>query len=121
MKLSPQEQEVILQMRKKDDLDTPKLTAVAKTDIYTRRDFDHRVKDWVFTPSEKAMCIEEFANTFTLAIRKGDSFTGFIEEDGTESWYDDVNYGLEQMDVKWAKKYLTNIKPYPKNKIKKKE
>jgi hypothetical protein len=117
MKLSAEEKELILKKRQAKETDKPQKTAVAKTDIWVGDTTSWRLNEWVFTPEEKDQQLEEIIdNLFTLAIKKGESFTCFINEDGEEEWYDDVGYGIECMDAKWAEKYLTNIRPIKKGK-----
>lgn len=116
MKLTEEEKEIILAKRKEEEKLKPKKTAIAKANIYTRKDIDFPVDSWFFNTTEKDDCIKEFADTFELAIEKGDSFSCFLEEDGEESWYDNIGYGFENMSSEWAKKYLENIRPIKKNK-----
>ena len=52
-------------------------------------------------------------NFFELACPAGTKFVCFIDEDG-EAWYDDINYGIENMDADWAAKYLRDIQPIKK-------
>jgi len=114
MKLTEEEKQIILKKREKEDRNKPKKTGVAKTNIYTRIDIDFPIDSWFFNTTEKDDCIKKFADTFELAIKKGNSFSCFIDEDGEESWFDDIGYGFEQMNSEWAAKYLDNIRSIKK-------
>jgi hypothetical protein len=61
---------------------------------------------WLYTAKEKETII---FNSFALVLKKGTRFVCFIDN-GKESWFDDVNYGIEEMDAYWAGKYLENVR-----------
>jgi hypothetical protein len=63
---------------------------------------------WLQTGKKKNLLIEDFISSFALVIPKGTKFVCYIRN-GKELWYDDINYGIENMDSKWAEKYLENI------------
>ena len=61
------------------------------------------------TAADKEELINEFNSQFDVALPQGSKFVCFMNRDGSESWFDDVNYGIEDMDGAWAKKYLEKI------------
>ena len=82
-----------------------------RCDLYTTDNhFDSRYfdDDWIFTSDVKDQYIKEFEAGFELALPKGTKFVCYIE-DGEESWFDDINYGAENLDKAWADKYLEKV------------
>lgn len=71
--------------------------------------FDDLVDDWVYTKKEVDEIKQNFADSFTLILKKGAKFVAFKNDDDTYSWYDDENYGIENRDDAWAKRFLENI------------
>lgn len=111
MKLSEEEKKVILEMRKKKEDDKPKKIGFLKEDLFTisPNEDAHIFSNWILSREEKQKEIDEFINNFQLACPAGTKFVCFID-DGNESWFDDINYGIENMDNDWANKYLKDIK-----------
>lgn len=63
---------------------------------------------WLYTEKTKDKIIKEFIDRFSMVLPKGAKFVCFVI-DGEDQWFDDVNYGVEGMDAKWAEKWLENI------------
>ena len=114
--LSDKEKELILQLRAKEEADKPKKIGFLKEDLYVSHERKYEISNWYFNPDEFAAEIETFKNMFELAVPAGTQFDCFILENGSESWYDNSSYGIENMDAKWARKYLINIKNLSKKK-----
>lgn len=66
---------------------------------------------WLKTEKQKSATIEEFKSRFEKVLEKGAKFVCYMI-DGEESWFDDEGYGVENMDNKWANKYLENIQDW---------
>lgn len=101
----------------------PIKTAVAKHDIYYRQNLE----DIIATQrlSLNSLChrhwfvgkevIGEFLanlqtslSSISPVVPKGAPFVCYLE-DGDELWFDDVNYGIESQDKKWAELHLENV------------
>lgn len=63
---------------------------------------------WLLTKKEKIKLINQFESKFELVLLKGTKFNCYVI-DGKECWFDDVGYGVEMMNSKWAEKNLENI------------
>jgi len=109
MKLSPEEKQIILKIRQKQENLKPKMTATLIEDLFY---LNERIAiDPVFySKSKKENIIENIQYNFQLACKAGAIFDCYIEEDGRQSWYDRV-FGVEAMPEAWAKIHLTNFKP----------
>jgi len=68
-----------------------------------------RDADWLITESEKNNFVDKISELIKIELPKGTPFVCFMEN-GEESWYDDINYGVEGVGSDWAKEHLTNIK-----------
>lgn len=113
MKLTKEEEQIILRYRAEQDGRKPKKEGFLKTDLYTYEygeDWERDTQFWLYTEKELEIARKEFENSFKRVLKKGTRFICFINESGTESWFDDVNYGVEGQDKAWAKLYLTNIR-----------
>lgn len=86
----------------------PKRIAFLKEAIYTFWGDDYGPSDWIFSPSEKDQEIKEFEKRFKLACPAGTKFVCYMRGN-KEEWYDDIKFGIEAMNAKWAKKYLHNF------------
>jgi hypothetical protein len=65
--------------------------------------------DYIVTDSKFHDIISEFIKSVDL-IKKGTKFVKIqFEEEDEGSWYDDTNFGIENMDDDWANKYLEKI------------
>jgi hypothetical protein len=63
---------------------------------------------WLSTTTKRDQLIENFKNAFKMVMDKGTKFECF-KVNGQERWYDSLNYGIMDMDEKWAAEYLENI------------
>lgn len=63
---------------------------------------------WLYSKKTKDEIIKDFASKFALVLKAGTKFVCFLDK-GKETWFDDVNYGVESMSEEWAEKYLVNI------------
>lgn len=112
MKLTAKEKELILQKRKEEDLEKPKFTAKLAHDLYELNLQNLRRLSNKYGYFSKTQ-IDELLNSnpfYTKILSKGTKFIGFLDENGTTSWFDDVNYGIESMGDQWATEHLTDIK-----------
>ena len=121
MKLTKEEKELILQKRKQAESNKPKFTGVLKHDLYWVDECGPEitiditkviVKNGWFLTSEN---LKELTKLFEkrigkyIKIEKGSLFDCYIEN-GKESWYDSVSFGIESEDSDWARKNLEDIK-----------
>lgn len=109
MKLTKEEQQIILDLRKSKEKDKPKLMGFCKEDFYVSNLANLNVP-WLLTKSEKEDIEKNFSNNFKMVVPQNSRFVCFIDELG-EEWYDEI-YGIEGMGGEWARKYLKDIKPY---------
>lgn len=117
MKLSKEEEQLILERRQQDDSDKVKRVGYLNRDLYQydvanacslsfRADSDKLF--WLCDEKQKKKWKKKFNEHFKLVLKKGTQFVCFIWN-GKENWYDNVDYGIECMDDKWALEYLENI------------
>ena len=110
--LTPEEENLILEMRKKkkleEDRNKPKKMGFLKHNIYFYSQ-PHMPETYasMITQSEKDSLIEDYESCFSL-LESGTKCVCFID-DGVELWFDDVNFGIEERDSDWAKENLINI------------
>ena len=102
MKLTKEEEALILQMRVKEEENEVKKIGYAKHDIYANDDEE------IFSEEEMKKAIQEYTDSFHVVISKGDILDCFIIN-GEESWYD-RDYGLSDLPATWAKDNLEKIK-----------
>lgn len=120
MKLTKEEEELIMARRKEDEEKRAKKEGFLKKDLYSYDisgrscnlgfELESDTDFWLCDKETKEEWIKLFTEHFELVLKKGTRFVCYIEG-GKELWYDDVNYGVENMDEKWAKEYLINIRP----------
>lgn len=117
--LTKNEWDVILEMRKKEDLESPKKSGVLKHDLYYRYDIECLLEsisrdicvNWdMFCFNGIITDIKSELNSLEPYVKSGTTFSCYLDADGDELWYDDINCGIEDMDSAWAEKYLTDIK-----------
>lgn len=113
MKLTKEEEKLILKKRKEVDRNLPKKIGFLKHDLYS---FDEPSYDnyWILDKKEKDLIVKDFLTHFELVVPAGSKFVCFINEDDKEQWFDDICYGIEGMPADWAKKNLKGIKRIPK-------
>ncbi len=113
MKLTKEEEAVVLAFRKKAEENMPIKEGFLKEDLYeyvNDDDWMDNIPFWLYTIKEKNKAIKEVSNSFKKVLKKGTRFVCFLDK-GAESWYDDpAIFGVEDMDEKWAKLYLENIR-----------
>lgn len=63
---------------------------------------------WLYNKKQKEDFIQDFISRFDLVLPEGTEFVCYLV-DGKETWYDNIKYGVEEVDEKWAKKYLRDI------------
>lgn len=115
MKLTKEEERIILEFREKNNSDKPIKSGVLKHDLVDVDCFN--LSDFLETDDEY-ITLEELEHAIISAknavintiyqIKAGSKFLCYID-DGYECWYDDVGYGLECMDDEWARRHLKNI------------
>jgi alpha-L-arabinofuranosidase len=116
VKLSKEEQALVLKHRQEQEEDKPKLQGFAKHNIYMVNDDCYQMGNWWFSQSARDEVIQDFIEHFDLAAKKGSKFVCFII-DKRQSWYDDDGYGIDNMSDQWAQENLqdiTEIKPKTK-------
>lgn len=123
MKLTKAEQELILKKRKEEEESKPKLMGFLKESLYdfpTENGdselcyYEHNPSNfWLVNEELKEKWIKTFQASFNIVLPAGTKFVCYIQ-DGEELWFDDINYGIEEMDDKWAKIYLENIQQFKK-------
>lgn len=121
MKLTAKEKELILQKRKEEDLKKPKFTAKLAHDLYAlnTETLSDLASTYELLSKENIDHLFSNIKLYNKVLSKGTKFVGFLNEDGTTSWFDDVNYGIESMGDQWATEHLTDIKSIkPRNKSK---
>ena len=103
---------------KKEAEDVIAKTGELKHDLYCFDEHDITFKlhemDWMITKEEFDSFLDYVSKSTPMELKKGTPFVCFME-DGEESWYDDVNYGIEGVGSDWAEKHLINIKPSSSN------
>jgi hypothetical protein len=116
--LSDEEKQLIEAHRKVKDENSPKKMAFLSKDLYSYSSgrgcdlvFIKRNNFWLCDYKTKEQWIEDFKNHFVLRLPIGTKFVCYME-DGEESWYDDVGYGIEGMSRDWADKYLIGFTSY---------
>lgn len=110
MKLTEEEKELIIEKRKKEELNKPYKIGYLAHDLYYRLGEDrHKFDNWLFTQSEYEAEILSFKDRFEL-IEKGTEFTGYLNADGNEEWYDCGPGCIEVYGRDWADKHLERIK-----------
>jgi len=100
---------------KKEDF--PVKEAFLKQDFYWIESNDSKLQKIVaeaedysrLDASKLASLKHQFSTLFTISVKKGTRFVCYIE-DGRECWYDDTNFGIENMNGDWAKQHLNNIR-----------
>lgn len=121
MKLTKEEEAIILARREKEEANKPKKEGFLKENLYTVEGIDSWIyNDWFFSEQEKQKEIENFTNSFNPALKAGTRFICYINSENEESWYDDEGYGIEAMDADWAEEYLRDIAPIKSEKKEKK-
>lgn len=109
MKLSSEEQKLILKHRKSQLAKLPIKLGYAREDLYHLDDY--RKLNWYASKSEREQIIADFSSrSMSLSVHAGSKFECYIE-DGHESWYDSESGLFSAMDADWAKQYLTDISP----------
>jgi len=106
MKLSKEEQEMVLKLRAEKEAEKPVKSGVLKHNLYRVNEQRFTIDGWLFSEEEKAKIINRFDDRFTL-IPKGTEMVCYIE-DGEESWYDDDS--LNGLSADWADENVTDIK-----------
>lgn len=114
LKLTPEEEDLILEKRKQkeleEDCNKSKKMGFFKEDkylYYSRIESENGCYSELITKSEKDSLVKKFLNNFVL-IKAGTKFVCFLDKEGTELWYDDVGIGIEEEDADWAKENLIN-------------
>ena len=114
LKLTPEEEWLILQRRKSEEAKKPKKIGFLKEDMYEFNPPPGKFGLWnFFTFSETNSLIKEFKECFKKTLLAGSKFICYIEN-GKESWYDCDNFGYERLNSDWAKENLINVRPYRK-------
>jgi len=121
MKLTKEEREVILKLRKEQDENSPKKRGYLVKDLYSypcsdcdfTPIFESSEPFWLCDKNQIDKWKQEFDENFKKVLKKGAEFVCYIINN-EEHWYDDENYGVEDMNASWAKKYLSNIKDIEK-------
>jgi hypothetical protein len=106
MKLTKEEQKIILDKRAKEDANKPKKIGYLTNDLYTSKNQSYKIDSWVFDEFEKNEIIKNFTESIIKVCSAGDIFDCFID-DGEEQWYGGV---IEGRPKKWAEKYLSDIR-----------
>jgi len=115
LKLTPEEEWLILQRRKSEEAKKPKKIGFLKEDMYEFNPPPGKFGVWnFFTFSETNSLIKEFKECFKKTLPAGSKFICYIEN-GKESWYDDENLGFVELSSDWARKHLENIRLYKKS------
>lgn len=101
---------------KKEKESKPIKKGKLKFDLYNQKYVFIDVSDtsfWLYSTEEVQSKIDEFVekakSNFKLVLKKDTEFVCYLR-DGQECWYDNVNYGIEEMNEEFASKYLTDIK-----------
>jgi hypothetical protein len=115
MKLTQQEKLLILEKRKEEESNAPKLIGTLKEDLYCPIQEEFELP-WIMSKTKRDYYINNMQANFKLAVKAGAKFVAFVEDDGAELWFeDDENrFGIENMSSEWAREHLTNIKPIKK-------
>lgn len=115
MKLTEKEKQLILEKRKLEESNIAKKVGYLKHNLYTT-DFDIKYPqtyDTLCTAKVRQQYIQKFNKAIRdaccLAAPKGTKFVCFINLNKSESWYDDMNYGIENRSSVWARSNLVNI------------
>lgn len=120
MKLTKDEEVLILAKRAKEDEDKPKKRGFLKHDLYfldqrypeVKIDLTDIVKEngWFLTTGHINTIIEQCKSQLYAGIKapKGTPFDCYISK-GREEWYDADGIGIEDYSADWAKKNLENI------------
>lgn len=115
MKLTKEEERIILEFREKNNSNKPIKSGVLKHDLVDRdcfnlSDFFETDEDFItFEELEHAIISAKNAAINTIyQIKAGSKFLCYMEN-GDDCWYDDVGHGVECMDDEWAKRHLKNI------------
>lgn len=109
---------MVLDFRKKNDRQRVVKTGFLKEDIFSvhlnsTTAEDLLLKHSIFFQNQ----VDEIKNALKLTIKvvipKGAEFVAYYANPDSESedveWYDNVSYGIEGMDDRWAEKHLENI------------
>ena len=122
MKLTREEEKLILEQRALEEAQKPKKVGILKHDLYyfnerfpeVRFSVEDIVEEncWWFTKDTILSIVENIKDDLlsSLLIEKGTPFVCYIGG-GEEEWYDDVGVGIEGYDSEWASKNLIDIKP----------
>ena len=113
LKLTQEEEQLILIKRAQDEDAKPKKIGELKEDLYINNSRDNNGDvaidvPWYCSTSEKDEAISDFVDSFEKIGAAGDIFDCYIGT-GEDRWYD-REYGVEGMDAEWAENHLTNIK-----------
>jgi len=116
MKLTKEEEKLILDKRAAEEAEKPKKIGKLKEDLYMNNSLGSCGQciisvPWICSLTERDEYVSEFFNSFEKVLSAGAVFDCYIEKDGRESWYDrDCGIeGIENLDAVWAKDYLTDI------------
>lgn len=121
MKLTKQEEKLILEKRALEEAQKPKKVGILKHDLYyfserypeVRFSVEDLVKEnlWWLTKDTILSIVENIKGELLsgILIKEGTLFECYIDG-GVEEWYDTTNTGIEGYGSEWANKNLINIK-----------
>jgi hypothetical protein len=112
MKLSKEEEQLIIKHRDAVEAGKAKKEGFLKKDLYAydyKEEWKENSDFWLYTVEDVREAINELKRSLTVVLKKGTRFICYIDN-GVEEWYDDENFGIEGEDATWSKKYLENIR-----------
>ena len=123
MLLTEQERILVLNFRETQqkllDADTPIKYGYLKQDLYSYIAPAKICEYNVHTVRDRDNAVERLHNAFIIALRKGTEFVCY-RDGNSESWFDNINYGIEGENAVWASKFLDITDKRKKKNIKKK-
>ncbi len=109
LELTPEEENLILEKRKKEESNKARKIGFLKEDIYEYDPPLGKFGLWSFlSESGKNTEIKIFKSCFRKTLSAGSEFSCYVEN-GKDCWYDNNGCGYECLDSHWAKENLINI------------
>jgi hypothetical protein len=118
IKLTKKEIQLILDHRKEEEEDLPKKQGFLKADLYEADSCIEIFTSLYYGVGSKAEIKLELNNLSKSifecepVLKKGAKFYYYGDNSRNGGWYDTDNYGIENADEDFAKKYLENISKY---------
>jgi hypothetical protein len=110
--MTPQQLRELAKKKEQEELDKTVKKGYLKEDLYTLNNgesiYELTTDDFYYGETQMIKEVKAFKDSFELVLEKGTEFDCYLYN-GYETWSDNANYGVEDMDSEWAKRWLENI------------